>query len=69
MNDEEIHDGFEDEDLEADEDESEFDSYKLLSDPSGQRRKKFCKCKRGPVGPPGAPGPGGPPGIPGEQVL
>ena len=53
--------GEDDGDLEAD-----LDSYVLTA---GTRSEKFCRCKRGPLGQPGAPGERGPRGFRGEQGL
>ena len=43
-----------------------LDSFKMVR---RNGKKHFCKCKRGPVGPPGSPGMEGPRGIKGESGI
>eukprot|EP00095_Tigriopus_kingsejongensis_P005972 maker-scaffold48_size466083-snap-gene-1.21 protein:Tk05972 transcript:maker-scaffold48_size466083-snap-gene-1.21-mRNA-1 annotation:"hypothetical protein DAPPUDRAFT_306454" len=62
MNDQQVSDAEDEEEP----DPELFDSYKMVK--SGKKRQ-FCKCKRGPVGAPGASGVTGYPGLPGPQGL
>ena len=56
----------EDEDEIPDSENDSLDSFKMVR---RNGKKHFCKCKRGPVGPPGSPGMEGPRGIKGESGL
>lgn len=70
MNDQQMESEDPEDQDEEDPDNEVLDSYKMVK--SGKKRH-FCKCKRGPVGPPGAqgtsgsPGPRGPQGLPGQK--
>ena len=61
-----INNNDDDEDEIPDSENDSLDSFKMVR---RNGKKHFCKCKRGPVGPPGSPGMEGPRGIKGESGL
>ena len=61
-----INNNDDDEDEIPDSENDSLDSFKMVR---RNGKKHFCKCKRGPVGPPGSPGMEGPRGIKGESGI